>query len=365
MAAYTAIDDPELYFQTVIYTGNGSTQSITLPGSEDMAPDYVRIKNRDATDSNLHFDSPRGATLYWEAQDNSSGSNATDADTLTSFDSDGFSLGADVKVNTNTEKYVAWCWKGGTTSGIDTTGVEITPSAYSFNQTSGFSVIKYTGSGTAGDEVAHGLNAIPEFMVVRLAEDGGSGDHPRSYNKWQQATPELNHTGYNYTWGTQDSGSPPSAPWHDEAVTSVHFSIGTDGAVNTTDDVHSGLFWTSKQGFSKLGIYYGNGNADGPFVYCGLRPAFIKIKQMSTDGEHWLMYDNKRDTYNPSDTVLYSDGTATEATIGTSLDIDILSNGFKIRNTDVNTNESGQFYFFMAMAEAPFVNSNGVPCNAR
>ena len=158
MAAYTTINDSESFFQAVIYTGNGSADnSITLPGTTDMQPDMVWIKNREQADNHCLFDSVRGVTELQYV--NSNASDITDADTLDAFQSDGFRVDADVKVNTNTEDYVAWCWKAGTTSGITTTNANTTPDTYSFSQTAGISIIQFDGNGTDDTQVAHGLGS--------------------------------------------------------------------------------------------------------------------------------------------------------------------------------------------------------------
>ena len=165
MAAYTTIDDSEAYFQAKAYTGDGGTNAITFDGTTDMQPDFVWIKNREQGDSHCLFDSVRGATkvIHSDTDD----AEATDTDTLTAFGSDGFTIGDDVKVNTNTEKYASWSWKAGTTSGIVTTGANTTPTTYSFNQTSRFSIIQYDGNGTDDTQIAHGLGAVPGLIMVK------------------------------------------------------------------------------------------------------------------------------------------------------------------------------------------------------
>ena len=161
--AYTAIDDPEAYFQVVAYTGDGAANhAITLPGDTDMQPDFAWIKNRDATDSHCLFDAVRGATKIIYSDANTA--EATDADTLDSFATDGFQVDADVKVNTNAEDYVAWCWKAGTTT-CGTTSGSGTGKAYSnsTNTTSGFSITTFLGNGTAGHTIPHHLGSVLHF----------------------------------------------------------------------------------------------------------------------------------------------------------------------------------------------------------
>ena len=355
MAAYTTIDDPEAFFQVVTYTGDGSTQAVTLPGDTDMQPDFVWIKNRDATDEQVAFDVVSGVQEQYTMAADVIG-DVTNSDTLTAFGSDGFTVGADVIVNTNTEKYVAYCWKAGTASGINATGANITPSAYSFNQTSGFSILNYTGTGTGGDTVAHGLAAVPHFWFIKLRELSSSG---RAYHVGSDPTaPEDKLYNITYDEAAQDD---TNAGWNDTAPTSVLFSLGNAGEVNRSNGGNTYRFygWTSIQGFSKFGSYEGNGNANGTFVYTGFRPAFIICKSVDS-GSPWHMFDHRREGYNVDNDAL--DWTTTAAESTTDM-IDILSNGFKCRiSGDPNVAET---YIFMAWAIAPFVNSEGVPCCAR
>ena len=171
--AYTAIDDPSLHFQVQLYTGNGSADhAITLDGDTDMQPDVVWIKNRDQADSHCLFNTLYGATVAKNIEGSSTAS--ADADTLDAFQSDGFKVDADVKVNTDSEKYVAWCWKAGTTSGI-AGSPSITPSSYSFNATPGFSIIAYTGNSTAGATLPHGLGTADIGMIIGKKVNGTDG----------------------------------------------------------------------------------------------------------------------------------------------------------------------------------------------
>ena len=328
--AYTAIDDPEAYFQVKTYTGDGSTPSITLDGDTDMQPDFVWIKNRDQTDDHCIFDSVRGATKVLTPEE---GAETTDADTLTSFDSDGFALGADVKVNTNTEAYVAWCWKESATAGFD--------------------IVTFTGDGSART-ISHSLSAVPHMYHVKSRE----GRPWSVYHHKNTAAPETDKL----TLGDNDATADSNVYWNDTAPTSSVFSLGTTADVNDDTKVHMAYLWSEKQGFSKFGSYAGNGSTtDGPFLYTGFRAAWFMCKR--TDGAgSWGIFDNKREGYNVDNDPLVANTSNAE---GTSDMIDLLSNGFKSRTTSEANNESGETYIYMAFAEAPFVNSNGVPCNAR
>ena len=330
--AYTTIDNPELYFQIKLYTGDGSTPSITLDGDTDMQPDMVWIKNRDEADSHCLFDSVRGATEVLHP--NADTIDTTDADTLDSFTSDGFQVDADVKVNTNTENYVAWCWKESATSGVD--------------------IVSFTGTGSAHTE-SHSLSAVPHFIILRNRE---TVENWAVYHHSDTAAPETELLRLNLTNATSDQ----DGMWNDTAPTSSVFTVGTSTYTNENTKGMIGYLFTSIQGFNKFGGYTGNGNADGPFIYTGFRPAWAMFKKYN-GAENWEIYDSKRLGYNPSSYQVVASANDTENTDGGRLDF--LSNGFKIRTTGTGLNISGSPYIYAAFAEAPFVNSNGVPCNAR
>jgi len=329
--AYTTIDDPEAYFQVKTYTGDGSTPSITLDGDTDMQPDMVWIKNRDATDSHCLFDSVRTATEVLHGE--TSAVEATDADTLTSFDSDGFALGADVKVNTDTEAYVAWNWKESATAGFD--------------------IVNNVKNDTDVENVSHNLSAVPHFII---------GKSRTGVYRWICYHKDVGNTHAMYMGADGEVAKVDSVTfWNDTTPTSSVFTLGADNSWNGTNIFY---VWTDVQGFSKFGSYTGNGNADGPFVYTGFRPAFILCKSTS-EARNWFMYDTARSSYNVVDRNLYANKNEVEYNDADYNAIDILSNGFKFRNNDTGANNSGEPHIFMAFAEAPFVNSNGVPCNAR
>ena len=331
MAAYTTIDDPELYFQAKAYAGNGSTQSITLDGSEDMSPNLVWIKNRSAADSHCIFDTTRGVTKEINI-DLAFPNNveATDDDTLTSFDSDGFALGDDDNVNTNAENYVAWNWKESATSGMD--------------------IVEFTGNQTART-ISHSLSAVPEFMLIKNREYGDSA-HVYHVSNLATHTMEIPSTGV---------PNDTNVIWNDTTPTSSVFSVGDNGNINRTDSSIMVYLFAPKQGFSKFGSYVGNGNVDGQFIYLGFRPAFLMVKPTSATGA-WYIYDNKRAGYNVENYQLYPHLNNAEDTTD---QVDLLSNGFKWQGITGDPNTDGRTYVYMAFAEAPFVNSEGVPNNAR
>jgi len=357
MAVYTTIDNPELYFQTKLYTGSGANQSITLDGSEDMQPDLVWIKDRTNTNNQVWTDSVRGVEKV--ILSNATNAEATYTDGLTAFNSDGFSLGDDDdgQMNVNTNACVAWCWKAGTsfTNDASATSVGSLDSEGSINTTAGFSIIKWTNGTSSAQTIAHGLSAVPKMLIMKVTGATGSWN---TYHGANTSAPETDGLYLNSTAATEDN----DAFWDDTAPTSAVFKTGTNG--NLINNTLVAYCFAEKQGFSKFGTFEGNANAAGPFVYCGFRPAFVMIKDIDNSGNSWLISDNKRNSFNVADDRLFADLTNAENQPSDSGGIDFVSNGFKVRTNDGSTNASGT-RIFMAFAESPLVNSNGIPNNAR
>ena len=328
--AYTTIDDSEAYFQVKLYTGNGSTQSLTLGGDTDMQPDLVFIKGRDIAAGGNVSDSVRGVNK--QIQTASGVAQETLTTCVTAFNSDGFSLGSNGNVNTNTNTYVAWCWKESATAGFD--------------------IDAYDGTGSARTE-AHSLSAVPEWIIVKELDNAGS---------WYTYTAMMGNTKAMFLNATNAVSADSSGYWNDTTPTSSVFSLGTDGGVNQSSTGYVAYLWRSIQGFSKFGSYTGGSD---PFVYLGFRPAFIMFKNTSAT-ENWRIIDNKRDTYNPAVAHVYPNLTNAEGSGASYSDYcDFLSNGFKIISGSGEVDGSGNTIMYMAFAEQPFVNSEGVPCNAR
>ena len=356
--AYTAIDDPEAYFQAKLYTGTGSQLAVTLDGDTDMQPDFVWFKNRGTTNSHGLQDSVRGFdTTGIQSTNGTDADPAFDGSTLgyvSAVGSDGFTVEAGNCANASSNNYVAWCWKAGTAFSNDASATSIgtIDSSGSASDTAGFSICSYTGNATNGATVAHGLSSAPQMVITKNRADAGTS--------WQVLTniyPSYSEGDYIYLSSTQAKANsanvsflPTSTTWQMES--------GQAGNVASTQIAYC---FAEKQGFSKFGSYTGNGNADGTFVYTGFRPAYILFKKTS-DISEWSIFDNKRNTFNVVDNHLYAESSNAE---GADDDLDFLSNGFKHRRAAGNTNTSGATYIYMAFAEAPFVNSNGVPCNAR
>jgi hypothetical protein len=347
--AYTAIDDSGLFMNTVLYTGNGGTQSITGVGFQ---PDFTWIKQRDGAEAHFLFDAIRGTTERLIT--NTTGAEVTVSTSLTAFGSDGFTVGANNEVNQNTRTIVAWNWIGNGSGSANTVG-DIA-STVSVNTTSGFSIVTWTSTGSTGT-VGHGLGVVPKFIVVKRRVD--SGYDWVVYHVDKTAGLYLNTTGYN-----EDSSS---ANIFGRNPTATVFDITADGRIggNTTGDTYVAYCFAEIAGYSKFGSYTGNGNADGPFIYTGFTPAYIMIKTTSGT-DNWIIFDNKRPAdSNSCHDYLKANAIAAEDTDDADLGLDFISGGFKLRGNNAAINTSGGSYIYMAFAEAPFVNSNGVPCNAR
>jgi hypothetical protein len=328
--AYTTIDNPELYFQCKLYTGNGGTQSITLDGSENMEPDLVWTKLRSTgTYPHVLTDSVRGATknLYANLTDGEDAS----SNYLTSFDSNGFSIGSYAGVNLNSNTLVAWCWKESATAGFD--------------------MVLYTGNGS-NRTIAHSLSATPDLVIIKRRSDTGDWLVGGSTTLGGDNKLLLLNT----TAALDDNSEVY------QSFSSSTFGIGVNAYVNTDSSTHIAYVFSGKQGFSKFGSYTGNGNADGTFIHLGFRPAFFMIKKSSAT-DPWVIFDNKRAPYNYFDKLIYPD--SNEAESGAAERGDFVSNGVKFKSNHTFFNGSGITYIYMAFAEQPFVNSNGVPANAR
>jgi hypothetical protein len=345
--AYTAIDDSEAYFQVKTYTGTGSAASITLDGDTDMQPDFVWIKIRSTTNQHRLLDSIRGATN--ELYSDLTSREETTAQGLTAFDSDGFSLGTDHGFNKDTETFVAWCWKASGSTASNGSG-DIT-STVDANTTAGFSIVSYTGDGSTGTTVGHGLGVVPKMIIIKNLTE--------SSRHWQIYHESIGNTHY-FQFDTNakldDAGC-----FDDTSPTSSVFTLGSANRGNEDTKSFIAYCFAEKQGYSKFGSYVGNSSTDGTFVYTGFSPSFLMIK-CTSGTEEWWTWDNKRNTYNVVNKALHAnDGDGVED----SDSLDFLSNGFKMRVNSGARNATDTTYTYMAFAEAPFVNSNGVPCNAR
>ncbi len=361
--AYTNIDDPSAHFQTALYAGNNTTDhNITNDGNSDLQPDFVWIKQRTSNNPHVLQDSSRGFAGNGEVnvlQSNSTGAEATNG-AFESFNTNGFGVGgtnvASGAYNLSGSNYVAWQWKanGGTTSSNTDGSITSTVQA---NQDAGFSIVTYTGTGSAGT-IGHGLGVAPKVVLVRARsrisswimfhKDGSTSDD--DYLVLQSTAAKASQAGL----------------WNNQYPSSTVFGASTDLWLNNNADTYIAYCFAEKQGYSKFGKYVGNGNADGTFIYTGFKPAFVIIKPASSSGYNWAMTDHKRNPSNEVDKYLWADDSGAEYNgAGVSLDIDYLSNGFKLKTSRTETNQSGGTYIYMAFAENPFVTSTGIPTTAR
>jgi len=343
MAAYTTIKKPKDYFNTVTYTGNGGSQSITGVGHQ---PDWVWIKKRNgAADSSL-MDVVRGVRK--SLRSNKTNGEYTESSGLSSFDSDGFSFDGSGfnHVNTNSDSFVGWCWKAGNSQGSSNTDGTINTTYTSVNTTAGFSISSYTGTGSNAT-IGHGLGVAPKMIIIKNL---GATQGWCVYHESIGATKFL-------SLNSTDAQVTASDRFNDTSPTSSVFSVGTHADTNGSSATYVAYCFAEKRGFSKFGTYTGNGNADGAFVYTGFKPAFTLIKRISS-GDNWAMHDNRRPGRNPNDAVLRSN--LADAEYGGSQGVDYLSNGFKARQNDGEFNNNGETYIFMAFAEEPLIGDNPV-----
>ena len=332
MAAYTTIDDPEAYFQVKAYTGDGAaTLALTLDGDTDMQPDLVWIKNRSSGENHAVVDAVRGVGL--QLLTNSTAAEYSNANSVKAFNSDGFSVGDLSDTNGSGNNLVAWCWKESATAGFD--------------------IVNNVKNDTDVENVSHNLSAVPHWIIGK-SRTGGSYRWI-CYHK-DVGNDDAMYLNENFAETDSDTF------WNDTTPTSSVFTLGADNSWNGTNIFY---VWTPIQGFSSMGSYTGNGNADGRFIWTnGMKPAWLLHKNIN-GANGWSITDNKRETFNVmGDLNLYPESAGAESG-NSNYHHDFLSNGFKIRSADDQINKSGDVYIYIAFAEAPFVNSKGVPCNAR
>jgi len=315
-----AIVRPSQHFNAVTYTGTGSSLAITGVGHQ---PDLVWIKGRSGATDHALYDAVRGVQARLE-------SNTTDAEVttdagLTAFGTDGFTVNTLAQVNTSTATYVGWCWKEGVTPGFD--------------------IVTYTGNGS-NRTIAHSLGAAPHFMTVKAR--GTPNGIARDWITWHGTFTSTEYIFLNQTAAKSSAGG--SAYWNSALPGASNFSIGTDPAVNWNGATYVAYLFTEIAGFSRFGSYTGNGSTDGVFVWTGFRPRLVGVKRTDTTGD-WFIWDTARDSANVAVAELLANSSAVEA--GTA-DLDILSNGFKLRATTAGFNANTGTYIFFAFAEAPF-----------
>ena len=356
--AYTTIDDPSAYFQTVLWSGSGSGQAITNGGNSDLQPDWVWIKKRAGGTARSHqlYDSTRGVTKLLHSDANNA--EETQSAGLTAFGSDGFTVGDNDGVDGSGGTYVAWQWKANSGSTSTDTSGDIDADIQA-NQTSGFSIVTFTSNGNSNQTVPHGLGAAPEVFWVKTRSATGS------WACYFKAIASGSGKDY-YISLNSTSAASTNVVWGNTDPTSTLLTIDTDSVAGGTPTMVAYCF-KEKQGYSKFGSYTGNGHAtDGPFVYTGFKPAWLLYRNVSRS-ENWLIEDIKRNTFNRVAGAKLQANVSDAETSETRWGFDFLSNGFKVRNTEAQNanNGSGETIIYMAFAESPFVSSEGVPTTAR
>ena len=341
--AYSSIVKPSDYFNTVLYTGNGGTNAITGVGFQ---PDWTWIKGRSIAEQHMLYDAVRGVTK--DIRSDSTGAENTNASTLTAFGTDGFTLGSLQNVNNNTSTYASWNWLGANGTATNTDG-SIT-STVSANTTSGFSIVTYTGTGSAAT-IGHGLGVAPACIIFKTRNTTSD------WFVYHQSTGATNRTKLN-----QAVTSSASTFINDTTPSSTVFNTEGGGATGTNGNTYIAYCFAEKKGYSKFGSYTGNGSTDGTFVYTGFKPALVIIKNSSTGTTDWTICDNKRAGYNASNYRLFPNQNSAEST---SNAWEMYSNGFKMTSTGSFVNQSGDSYIYMAFAEAPLVGTNNIPATGR
>jgi hypothetical protein len=365
--AYTTIDDPSAHFNTLIWSGNNaSSRSFTGLG---FSPDWTWIKSRSDGAGHGIFDSVRGVNKRLDS--GGTGAEITDHQfgRISSFDSDGFTVEEGTYTNyesgdTNMtgRTYVGWSWRASDSNAVSNTDGSIT-STVSANTTAGFSIVTYVSNNTEGATFGHGLNSAPDLVIVKGRDsadnwavfNGTSTTNSRSLHL-ESSDAEIPVSSYNF-WNLY---------WDETRPSSTVVTLGVDAKVNKSGNENFVAYcFHSVKGYSKIGKYTGNGNADGTFVYTGFRPAYV-LRKCTTNAEQWHVQDTKRlDVNNDSDSSILIPSNGNAEASNTNLNMDILSNGFKCRSSDGAGNGDGRGYIYMAFAEHPFVSSKGVPVTAR
>ena len=340
--AYTTVDKPDDYFRIAIYNGNNNPQSISWNENDNnaapdytnnMQPDIVWIKTRTGNTVFGHVwgDSVRGGNIYQRID--SADAEVSNTNVIKTFDSNGFGVGGATFVSEGGRTYVGWGWKESTVAGLD--------------------IVSYTGNGSNPRTISHNLSAVPHWILLMDRDQGVD-----RFNYHQ----EIGNT---HTLALQATNAAfDSSVWNDTTPTSSVFTLGTND-VNANNIKYMAYVWTEKKGFSKFGSYVGNGNANGPFVYLGFKPAMIIYKRATDGTNNWTIADSKRDLFNPVTQQLNPNLSDAEGTSSGNGLGDFLSNGWKIGVTSGSRNASGIKYVYMAFAESPFATSTGVPATAR
>mgnify|MGYP003113216688 CR=1 FL=1 len=346
---YTTVDKGAAHFNTLTFTGNESAgHAVTGVG---FKPDFTWFKNRGGTDSHSMYDIVRGVTKQIESDTN--GAESTESTGLASFDTDGFTVGTRTASNSNNMSICSWNWLAGGSQGSSNTDGSINTTYTSVNTTAGISIIEYNGNGTGGATIGHGLGVAPKLVWIKRLD---------TTSNWIFGSAALGFNKFLYL-NTTDSATTNSGTFNDTAPDNSVITLGTWNDVNNSSGRYICYAFAEKAGFTKGGLFNGNGNADGPFLQTGFKPSFFIIKNYGNSSERWSIYDNRRLGYNDSNYRLVPSDNTVEAT---ETKLDFLSNGIKIKSAgDGHLNNNGHTFVWWAFAEAPIVGSNNTPATAR
>ena len=341
----TSIINPDQHFKALLYTGTGSSHIVE---GLKFQPDLVWVKGRDTNGYEpMMIDSVRGGDNSLVTSDTASES--THGGRSMTFYNRGVRWNSDSgNCNANGENYVLWCWKGGGTAVSNNDG-SVT-STISANQEAGFSIVQFESQSSGSITVGHGLGRKPAFWMWKSIDNTID---------WYNYHKGIGYDGWINLSTTSQATTGNAAAWGAEPTSTVL----THGSGLVNQNTIMMYVWAEIPGFSRFGRYVGNGNTNGPFVYCGFRPAFVLTKMIDTMNENWTINDSSRSTYNPVDLFLRPDE-AVKDTSGAAT-MDFSAEGFKLRNTDSKTNRDGGTFIYMAFAEQPGTTPFETFANAR
>jgi hypothetical protein len=337
-----AIPDGRTVMAATLYTGTGATQTINNSANGvSFQPDLVWVKGRSGATDHAWYDAVRGVQKQLES--NTTTAETTETTGLTAFGTTGFTIGALAQMNTNAATYVGWQWNAGGSTVTNTSGT--ISAQVRANATAGFSVVTYTGTG-ANATVGHGLGVAPKMLIVKKRSSATSSN----WMVWHISI------GTGFVLNLNSTGAAGSTYWNNTAPTSTVFSLDSNANYNSNTDTFVAYCFAEVAGYSAFGSYTGNGSADGPFVYLGFRPRWVMVKNTtnSAGATNWVMQDSSRNGFNPNKTI-YANASSAE---DSSAYFDILSNGFKVRDTFRDANTSGDTYIYACFAENPFKYAN-------
>ena len=351
--AYSAILKPGDYFNNKLWTGTGSSNALTGVGFQ---PDFTWIKSRDFSENHELYDAVRG--VQKRIMSNDTAAEETRSEGLTAFGADGFTVGTSDGVNKSGNTFVGWNWKANGTGSANTDGT-INSTSTSVNTTSGFSIITYTGDGNSGATICHGLGVVPKLVLIKKLNGADA---------WFLTSEDLGWNKYlNLNANSAESGASNNSFTGTAPTTSV-FSVGSDSGVNGNGDTYVAYVWAEIKGFCKIGTWTGNGDASGPFIYTGFKPAWLMFKRTNSTASFVIVDNQRLNNFNPQDRLLFPNTDASEDGSGETYNWDFLSNGIKARTTSGSYgNGNGDTYLYMSFAQSPFTANvdGGLPTTAR